>query len=222
MGPMTLLARHRAYLDANVFIYAVEAYPQFAAWLTDLFARIDVAEIKAVTSEMTLAELFGRSFPREQPCQGGELLCHHSESPWVSGVSGRQGCTHRSGPDSSRRYTETARRDPCRQRDSERVRCSADQRAATAGCNYHPGRTTLGCTDPVSTPDPLLALISQPDPFFNRAINLRNSGRRVCWCRSGSVGRCRSRTDRRRCRGRGPRRGSSDRRSYCSCRSYTG
>ncbi|MBS0655895.1 MAG: type II toxin-antitoxin system VapC family toxin [Verrucomicrobia bacterium] len=44
------------YLDVNVFIYALEGYPKFEAFLTELFKRIDNGEIQAVTSELTLAE----------------------------------------------------------------------------------------------------------------------------------------------------------------------
>lgn len=47
----------RVYLDANVWIYALEGYEAFAASLAALFARIDAGELVAVTSELTLAEV---------------------------------------------------------------------------------------------------------------------------------------------------------------------
>jgi predicted nucleic acid-binding protein len=53
----TLGAGSRVYLDANVWIYALEGYEAFAASLAALFARIDDGELIAVTSELTLAEV---------------------------------------------------------------------------------------------------------------------------------------------------------------------
>jgi predicted nucleic acid-binding protein len=42
------------YLDANVFIYALEAYPEFIAAITELFSLIDSGKLYAVTSQLTL------------------------------------------------------------------------------------------------------------------------------------------------------------------------
>ncbi len=56
MGPMTIAAGSRVYLDANAFIYAFEvpaAFPQVVA----LFRRLGRGEVSAVTSVLTLAEL---------------------------------------------------------------------------------------------------------------------------------------------------------------------
>jgi predicted nucleic acid-binding protein len=47
----------RVYLDANVWIYALEGYADFVASLTTLFTRIDSGDLIAVTSELTLAEV---------------------------------------------------------------------------------------------------------------------------------------------------------------------
>lgn len=49
----------RAYLDANIFIYFIEAnrYPAEAGAVGALFRRIGDSEIEAVTSELTIAEL---------------------------------------------------------------------------------------------------------------------------------------------------------------------
>jgi predicted nucleic acid-binding protein len=44
-------------LDTNIFIFALEAYPEYVSALTSLFAAIDDGKIKAVTSELTLAEV---------------------------------------------------------------------------------------------------------------------------------------------------------------------
>lgn len=84
MGPLTLLNGRRAYLDANVFIYAVEAYPPFAAWLTDLFAYIDRAEIAAVTSEMTLAELLVAPLRENNPAKEAACLAIIQERPGLA------------------------------------------------------------------------------------------------------------------------------------------
>lgn len=47
----------RVYLDTNIFIYAYEAHPRFIGAVTDLFAEIEKGNIRAVTSELTLAEV---------------------------------------------------------------------------------------------------------------------------------------------------------------------
>ncbi|MEW5856260.1 MAG: type II toxin-antitoxin system VapC family toxin [Cyanobacteriota bacterium] len=48
------------YLDTNIFIYALEGYVDFVDDLTELFASIDAGNIRAVTSELTLAEVLVR------------------------------------------------------------------------------------------------------------------------------------------------------------------
>ena len=44
------------YLDTNVFIYALEAFPEYVTETTALFTAIDSGQFQAVTSELTLAE----------------------------------------------------------------------------------------------------------------------------------------------------------------------
>lgn len=44
------------YLDTNVWIYALEGYPAYAAVLKRLLERVDQADLLAVTSELALAE----------------------------------------------------------------------------------------------------------------------------------------------------------------------
>lgn len=56
MGIADLVKGEKIYIDTNIFIYALEGYPEFAASLTSLFAAIDADVVKAVTSELTLAE----------------------------------------------------------------------------------------------------------------------------------------------------------------------
>jgi predicted nucleic acid-binding protein len=50
----------RVYLDANVFIYALEGYLPYTRILADLSDRLDRGEIRGVTSELTLAETLVR------------------------------------------------------------------------------------------------------------------------------------------------------------------
>ncbi len=47
----------RVYLDANIFIYAVEGYPDLSEELTELFDSFDGGTLVAITSELTLAEV---------------------------------------------------------------------------------------------------------------------------------------------------------------------
>jgi predicted nucleic acid-binding protein len=48
------------YLDTNVWIYAIEAYPDYAELLQQIFAKIDQGELIAVTSELTIAEVLAK------------------------------------------------------------------------------------------------------------------------------------------------------------------
>lgn len=62
MGLSALPANSRVYLDANVWIYALEGYTEYAVSLKTLFARIDTGEITAITSALTLAEVLVKPF----------------------------------------------------------------------------------------------------------------------------------------------------------------
>jgi predicted nucleic acid-binding protein len=57
MGSLESIPGPRVYLDANIFIYYLEDFPQFAPVLDSLFRRLDRGELHAVTSELTLAEI---------------------------------------------------------------------------------------------------------------------------------------------------------------------
>ena len=59
---MTRLIGHRVYLDANVFVYAVERVAPYAEALRPLFQSITSGETSAVTSEITLAETLVKPF----------------------------------------------------------------------------------------------------------------------------------------------------------------
>lgn len=50
------------YLDANVFIYALEGYSQFKSRVAALLTAIDRHDIEAVTSELTVAEVLVKPF----------------------------------------------------------------------------------------------------------------------------------------------------------------
>ncbi|MGH2523054.1 MAG: type II toxin-antitoxin system VapC family toxin [Anaerolineales bacterium] len=62
MGRVSELTGQRIYLDTNIFIYALEGYPEFAPMLAELFEAIDRGEVLAVTSELTLAETLVKPF----------------------------------------------------------------------------------------------------------------------------------------------------------------
>ncbi len=62
MGLSVLPVSSRVYLDANVWIYALEGHAAYAAPLKTLFARIDTGEITAITSALTLAEVLVKPF----------------------------------------------------------------------------------------------------------------------------------------------------------------
>jgi predicted nucleic acid-binding protein len=50
------------YLDANVFIYALEGHAEHAATVAALLESLDAGRLLAVTSELTLAELLVMPF----------------------------------------------------------------------------------------------------------------------------------------------------------------
>lgn len=54
---MTSGERPRAYLDANVFIEALEGIEEISAPIREFFTRLKVAQSGAFTSELTLAEV---------------------------------------------------------------------------------------------------------------------------------------------------------------------
>lgn len=57
MGGVDALIGKGVYLDANVFVYAVEGFPEHQPFVDELFRSIDDGHIAAVTSELTLAEV---------------------------------------------------------------------------------------------------------------------------------------------------------------------
>lgn len=60
------------YLDANVFIYAVEGFEKYAGLCTAVLEAIEVRKIQAVTSELTLAEVLVRPL-RDKRADGASV-----------------------------------------------------------------------------------------------------------------------------------------------------
>lgn len=56
------LRGQRVYLDANVFIYALEGIEPWATSLHGVFSGLDAGELIAITSRLTLAECLVRPF----------------------------------------------------------------------------------------------------------------------------------------------------------------
>ncbi len=57
MGLINRMMGQRIYLDTNIFIYALEGYAEYLEFLTELFKEIEQGTVKAVSSELTLAEI---------------------------------------------------------------------------------------------------------------------------------------------------------------------
>lgn len=57
MAILEVITGSRVYLDTNIFIYAVEGYAEFQPELNELFEACDQGILKAITSELTLAEV---------------------------------------------------------------------------------------------------------------------------------------------------------------------
>jgi hypothetical protein len=62
MGIEDFLRKGPVYLDTNIFIYALEDFPEYAAPIKKTFELIDQATAKAFTSEFTLAEVLVKPF----------------------------------------------------------------------------------------------------------------------------------------------------------------
>ena len=60
------LRKHRVYIDANIFIYAVEGVEPWASVLRDVFSDIDAGKLFAITSNLSLAECLVMPFKHYQ------------------------------------------------------------------------------------------------------------------------------------------------------------
>ena len=62
MDILSRIAARKVYCDVNIFIYALEGFPEIEAALKALFKGIDTGTIDAVTSELALAEALIKPF----------------------------------------------------------------------------------------------------------------------------------------------------------------
>ncbi|KAF3889315.1 MULTISPECIES: type II toxin-antitoxin system VapC family toxin [Nostocales] len=65
MGIIDAIQGNRVYLDTNIWIYALEGYPEYFQDLTQLFQRITQGDLTAVTSELSLAEALVKPFQNQ-------------------------------------------------------------------------------------------------------------------------------------------------------------
>lgn len=63
----TGFAGQRLYLDANVFIYAVEGFEPYDEFLRRLFAVVESSAVHVMTSEITLAEVLVAPLRYDRP-----------------------------------------------------------------------------------------------------------------------------------------------------------
>ena len=79
MGALNWLAGHeRVYLDANVLICAVEAFPLYREAATSIFDALSRGEHVGVTSELTLAEVLVK------PLRDGHTANQHTYQELLS------------------------------------------------------------------------------------------------------------------------------------------
>jgi len=67
MVSLKILCRKRVYLDANVFIYAMEQLEPWCHVAQSLLTMIDHGDMQCITSESTLAECLIKPIRRNQP-----------------------------------------------------------------------------------------------------------------------------------------------------------
>ena len=79
MGTLTGLLGKRAYLDANVFIYAANGFAPFRRALKDIFNAVDDDKMTAITSELTVAEILVTPFRNADARQ--ETECRRIVAP---------------------------------------------------------------------------------------------------------------------------------------------
>ena len=62
MGRLIIPPGARVYLDANIVIHFIEGFPANQLQIDELLARIESGNVKAMTSELTLAEVLVKPF----------------------------------------------------------------------------------------------------------------------------------------------------------------
>jgi predicted nucleic acid-binding protein len=70
MGMIGPLLGRRIYVDANVFIYALESFPKYAAISSEMLAASESALMTGVTSESTLSEMLMPPFSQGRVAEG--------------------------------------------------------------------------------------------------------------------------------------------------------
>jgi len=132
MGSVDALIGKGVYLDANVFVHAVEGFPEHQAFVDELFRSIDDGHVFAVTSELTLAEVLIKPLETgrddvvaiyEQMLQSSE---HLNVVPIDRAILAR-------GPPSCRSRDQASGCHPRRDRHRDRVRRAALQRPEAPG-----------------------------------------------------------------------------------------
>ena len=63
---MKNLIHNKVYLDANIFIYAIEGLLEYTQLMKSLFNNISLGKINAVTSELTLSECLVKPFKENE------------------------------------------------------------------------------------------------------------------------------------------------------------
>lgn len=65
MGIKDFLKDGSVYLDTNIFIYALEDFPEYSVCVREIFESIDLGVVTAFTSEFTLSEALVKPFMLE-------------------------------------------------------------------------------------------------------------------------------------------------------------
>ncbi len=85
MGTLSdFLMGRRVYLDANIFIYALEGLEPWPTILRDVFSSIDAGMFSAVTSELSLAECLVRPFSLGREDIAGQYRCALQPRPTLT------------------------------------------------------------------------------------------------------------------------------------------
>ncbi|MBW4540209.1 MAG: hypothetical protein KME43_13830 [Myxacorys chilensis ATA2-1-KO14] len=69
MGILNAIQGNQVYLDTNIWIYALEAFPAYVQEPTTLFQAIDQGNLLAVTSELSLAEILVKPIQNQNASQ---------------------------------------------------------------------------------------------------------------------------------------------------------
>jgi predicted nucleic acid-binding protein len=82
MGLLDLIRGDRVYLDANIWIYALEGVSDYSQSLAALFEAVDAELLKLITSELSLAEILVR------PIKEGNVLEQETYTEAIASTDG--------------------------------------------------------------------------------------------------------------------------------------